>query len=406
MSKRILIVGDAPSEATGLGRIARDLAGLLHEAGWKFSQLGLNHDERTAWPWPVLPLKDHANWGFHDLPEALERTDPEIVFTIWDPSRCFGLLHSPEGDPINWGILQKYGAKLWGYFPVDAEDPFGGFIGPPAEALRYYDRILAYGKYGQGVISNALKRLSPSYPELNLPSIPPVEWLPHGLSDIWKPLTEDECKAARAIRTKEWKIPEDAILIGCVASNQIRKDLGLVFAVWAQLVQEVQLHRRGTPREGRRGPYYFWLHTDRLENAWSISQLAMMYNLQDQLRVTLRLTDLELREWYGCCALTLAPGLGEGFGYPIIESQAVGIPVIHGNYGGGAEWTPCLVEPRTWRIEGLYGLLRPVFDPKDWIKATGAALASGSLTDVSALQWKPLWPEWLRWFEGNSGRKE
>lgn len=397
MSKRILVVGDAPSEATGLGRIARELSALLHESGWRVAQLGINHDPQSSWPWPTYALTDHANWGFRDLPEALERFEPEVVFTVWDPYRCFGLLHSEEGDPVNVGVLRRYGAELWGYFPVDAVDPWGGFGGPPAEVLRYYKRILAYGGFGAQALLAALQRLTPGEaPRLD----GPITWLPHGLSDIWQPLGEEERKTARAMRAKEWGIPEDATLIGCVAANQPRKDFGLLFATWSRLrALEVTFSRK----------FYFWLHTDRLEHAWSVTQLAGMYRLVDRLRVSLRLDDAQLREWYACCDLTLAPGLGEGFGYPILESQACGVPVLHGDYGGGAEWVPVDHRvPRTaYRLEGLHGLVRPVFDPSAWTEAALRTLDEQppQLTDVSGLRWKALWQEWRQWFEGKPRRE-
>ncbi len=65
----------------------------------------------------------------------------------------------------------------------------------------------------------------------------------------------------------------------------------------------------------------------------------------------------------------MAPGLGEGFGYPIVESLACGTPVAHVRYGGGAElihnqeW---LVNPIGWRLEGQHNNQRPFVKPQDF----------------------------------------
>jgi glycosyltransferase involved in cell wall biosynthesis len=198
----------------------------------------------------------------------------------------------------------------------------------------------------------------------------------------------------------------NALRIGCVATNQARKDLGLLFSTVAELKSQ-----------GVR--VAVWLHTDKLTHIWDVGELVRTCGLEPQeVAVSVdELTDRQMAARYGWSDLTLAPGLGEGFGYPIVESLACGTPVIHGEYAGGVELIPhpaWLVPAVAWRLESVYALLRPVYHPKDWAGAVQTvvhamaeapqlieAYCRGS---VAHLDWEFLWPRWQGWI--NQGLKE
>lgn len=108
-------------------------------------------------------------------------------------------------------------------------------------------------------------------------------------------------------------------------------------------------------------------------------------------------------EWmaaaYSCCDVTLAIGAGEGFGYPLVESQACGVPVVHGNYAGGGCFVPknnLVDEPAGFYLDGLTNIRRPVYGHADWImKILGGNLQVG---DMAPLRWPLVWPQWKSWF--------
>src|SRR6266571_2285767 len=159
-------------------------------------------------------------------------------------------------------------------------------------------------------------------------------------------------------------------------------------------------------------PVYGWLHTDTLVKAWAIPQLVEDCGLAKRVTVSTRAyTDAELAALYRACDVTIAPGLGEGFAYPIAESLASGTLVVHGDYAGGRE----LVPKREWRfpvrelrLEGLYAVQRPVFRAEDvanaveralaWRDAVGRETASSYCTGaVAHLDWQALAGRWLAW---------
>lgn len=385
----LLVIGDSPRRQTGLARIARDLLtriaadatlGVLPAQASPEDGQG-RHSTSRAWRFYGLPLDDQQ-WGATKLPEVWAEAfgdEPGVVLTIWDPARCFSYLPYRRTLPA--------GTQFWGYFPVDAWTRSGAFGGPAAHAVRSYDRVLGYGRWGAGVLKNVLGR--------------PVQYLPHGVDlDTFQPQTSKESYAlAREVLGR--RVTEATVLVGCVAANQPRKDLGVYCETLAEL------KRRGVNVHG-------WLHTDQeigtREGQWVVPQLAEEYGLTRNLTVTTVLSDVGLAALYACCAVTVAPGLGEGFGYPIVESLACGTPVIHSTYGGGAELVPKAewrVPVRAERVEGPYALVRPVYTAEDlanaveravaWRRAEGDAGVAYCRGAVAHLEWTQLWPRWASW---------
>lgn len=381
-----LVLGDHPALPTGLGRITRDLVSQLRydvsrgdlpeldlvQVGWR---------EEPGWEWDGWPVYQLSrlpeDWGADTVARLwAERwgDQPGVVFTVWDPMRVFSLsrLRGP------W--------DLWGYFPIDAHAMNGGLTGPSASAVAQYQRVLGYGRWGAAVLKSVRGG--------------PVPYLPHGISpEVWATPVDE----ALTLQRLGHRYKPDRLLIGTVATNQARKDWGVVAQTLAEL-------------KTRGHQIYAWWHTDRLVGpAWSLVQLVEDCGLQRQVTITTeadRLTDADLAGLYQACTVTIAPGLGEGFGYPIVESLAAGTPVIHSTYGGGTalvprpEWT---IPVRVWRVESPYAMTRPVYLAEDMANAVVRAVEwrAGVGPDVcreycmgavAHLAWPALWGRWRSWF--------
>ncbi len=387
-----LLVGDSPRRSTGLARIARDLtrhlvadvqAGVLKDL--EIVQAGPDDGggasgaHWTAWPFYGLPAVGD-DWGARELSEVWAHCygdQPGILLSVWDPARCYELL-------LRGAYPQ--GQQWWGYFPVDAQTRRGAFGGPAGMAVRQYARVLGYGRWGARVLKGVTGR--------------DIPYLPHGIDlDTFTP---EETGAGReeALGILGRRVKASTIVIGCVAANQPRKDLGL----WSETIATL-LHRGWE--------IHAWLHTDvAVGPGWAIPQLIEEAGIGRHVTVTTGLSDRQLASLYRCCAATIAPGLGEGFCYPVAESLACGVPAVHGTYAGAAELIPVSawrIPVRAERLEGPYALVRPVYTAEDlanaveravrWQQAeAGNGVVRGYCAgSVAHLGWDQLWPRWRSW---------
>lgn len=374
-----VLVGDGPNEPTGLGKIARDLAAQITSSDLPVDLLHIGGPPVPYFhAWPHVPMGEAEraeDWG-RSFVEQIYRSkwgdQPGILWVIWDPSR----LLSYVGIPIP--------VQLWSYPAIDATTRTGTIGGPCSHAIQAADRVIAYGRWASRVI----KPLRPGA----------VPYLPHGITlAAYTPAEPEEQAWADSQIGPHWKSNQQ--LIGCIATNQPRKDLALFCETIATL-------------KDRGHKVYGWLHTDTLLKAWSVAELIDLCDLSRSLTVSVEnYDDRAMAVLLQACSVTIAPGLGEGFGYPIVESLASGVPVVHGDGGGGKELVPKIewrFPVRELRTEGIYALRRPVFRADDvanaiervwqWQETVGPAVATAYCRgSVAHLDWRSLWPRWRGW---------
>lgn len=396
----ILILSDAPDSGTGLGRITKDLAAVLSTMPeFRVGTMGRGGHGSRNFPWIQYTFDEHMQWGESILPKIWDDFsggDKGIIFTIWDASRLtwFGSPeYLPDGELKTFLMSGKF--RRWGYFPVDGHGAFMNLSSLSQEALKGYDRILAYSKFGQRVLKNSSENSKTQY----------IDFIPHGIDQ--RIFNARDPKLGRDLLG----IPEKITLIGCVMSNQARKDWG----VWAQTARALL---------DLDSEYMFWIHVDELERYWSIPALLADFGLEYNVKITQNLSDDMLAQLYSACDLTILPSLGEGFGYPIAESLACGTPVIHHDYAAGNEimprygvtdHMPGIIRSGTdegynLRLDTLHNIYRPVLDYKDWVDAVleidwfRRSIIIEAQEAVKYLHWNNLAPVWKNWFKaGLSG---
>ena len=390
----ILVLGDSPDMQGGLSRITRDIAGqLARNPKFRVATLGRGAVGSIHLPFPQYCIRNLPGnmWGEADLPKVwrdFAGKEHGIIFTIYDPTRTLWLSHPEllrDTFPETAQFIHEGHFDLWGYVTLDATGPSDRVSAMVADSLRGYRRLLAYTKWAEGVIERSL-----GWEECNRRNL---TWLPHGLDlPRWPMRDRDEAKA----RLYPF-LHEGQKLVGAIGTNQPRKDWGLVASTCQLLAAR--------DRELR-----FWFHSDLLERHWSLPALLHDFGLSGVTQVSMELSQEELSWRYAACDVTLHPGLGEGFGYPIFESLASGTPAIHGDYAGGADvlrqcqWEDFLVPAESWRLDGLHCQVRPIFNPKDWADRVGTILKEdynreALRASICHLDWSNLWSMFNTWFE-------
>lgn len=418
----ILFVGDSPSLSTGLARIGRDLATQLtrlpqYRVAYLGRGLGAHTGQGIAdsrlpfMQYTYQPTADNQ-WGARELPDVWRnwaQGERGVIFTVWDASRLtwFGnpLPMGSEYDGL-YRFLTSGEFERWGYFAVDSEGPGeGGALAPMlADTVAGYDRVVAYSRFGKRVLEASLAETMWAGGQ--------VDWMPHGYNaSAFQP--RDRADGRRLLAQAQDHLvdnpsagwlhadPMSRNVVGCVMANQPRKDWGL----WAR---SMQLVARELPN------LVLWTHTDSLDRHWDLRMLLDTFGLAQRTIVTTdQPSDVEMSWRYSACDLTVLPSLGEGFGYPIVESQACGVPVVHGDCAAGTELLPdgpFRIDPHIFTLDTRYCLMRPVFSPHSWSGAVLDVLRDTCwaqeprpsrvvMGTVAHLRWTDLWPRvWQPWW--------
>lgn len=408
MKTPLLIISDAPSASSGLGRICRDLAlGIHHNLSDTFevATLGYGGNGDRNLPFLQYPIENMHNWFLPTLEDVwynFAGNRKGAVLCIWDPARLLWFarpdqkLWSPSAHMSKW--LQGKPFEKWIYAPMDAEGPLGKLSIANAECLYGFDRIIAYSEWEKKVIEE-------TYSEIDCKNRDLVA-IPHGIhTRVFHPRREpDRCGVFRQDFGFVGNVLEEyEKIVGIVATNQTRKDYGMAIAALAEVNKEI--------------PIRVFIQIDQIEKNWAIGTLLQDFNMIQRTFISTKLvSDDVMAKAYSACDLTL--GIGpEGFGFPIFESLACGTPVIAGSVGGHAEHMDpdSLVKPDLTRLESVFNCVRPVYDPKKWAWKIKKALTRNQATphrftvDKSLLpprlDWKNLWDaEWGPYFKRQSQR--
>lgn len=317
MCANILWLSDSPLTTTGFSTISWNICNKLVEAGHKVFYIGHNYIGQPI-P-PGLSLQDGTKFNFTLL----------------------GGSPKPYAQDLIMPYIKKFNIDIFGVL-LDTFMLYPWFLGldfAPAKSIFYYP-----SDGGGGLplgCENILKKVNcpvamSRFADKQVESLYNIKskYIPHAI-DIknYYPLSCEEKEKLKS----NWGI-QDKFVVGVVARNQGRKMLDRTiksFAEFAKTHQDAVL----------------FMHTDPYDMAapFDIIQLINRYKINNRVIFSgMKFFDAfdykKMNEVYNLFDVFLLTTSGEGFGVPMIEAQACGIPAIATNYTTTYE---LLIEPKT-----------------------------------------------------------
>lgn len=370
---RILWLSNAPWCGSGYGEqtgmFVPRLAGLGHEMAVA-TNYGL---QGAALPWNnILCYPSDGDWGNPTLATYAQHHQADQVIVLGD-----AWVMKPDA----WPDLD---VAIWA--PIDHYP-----VPPPVLAILAHDRVrpIAMSKFGHRLLQEA--GLEPLY-------------VPHGVDrTVFRPIP-----GKREQVRQELGISEDTFLVGMVAANKgnpslPRKAFPQALHAFARFAAD-------------RPDTMLYVHTDSEAVPGSgipLNRLAQAVGCPED-RVCfpspkvwhLGLSNTVVAALYQAFDVLLAPSMGEGFGIPILEAQACGVPVITSNHSamselGEAGW---LVTGDPWwdalqdsflivpAIDSIVAALEAAYDSRGDTRLHAAAVefAAGYDADhVTTQHWLP-----------------
>ena len=297
---KILWMTDSPTIFTGFSVVTREVLSRLiatgrYEAacvGWGYN--GWPYD-RQAHPYDIYP-SNAATFGHDVLPTAIQQYQPDIVIALGDLWMLSWMNQLPRGNH-----------KTVIYYPID-----GAPLHPSWRRLLHHtDLPIAYSHFGYDLVKK-------TFPDVH------TEMIYHGIdTDVFRPLPNKE-----AIKEKHHL--NGKFVVGCVARNQPRKQLPILIKAFAKFCAD-------------KNDVALYMHTNPNDIGWDLHELIQRYRLGPYTRftrshsITQGVSAAELNEIYNLFDVMALPSAGEGFGLPLAEAMAAGVPPITTNYSASIE---------------------------------------------------------------------
>ena len=289
------------------------------------------------------PSNDDDMMGRKTALDAFNKENPDVVFLSGDP----GLL-------VAWFQNFSGSKKILAYIPIEGEPIVNKFW----RMALSESNVITCSNYG----ANIVKR------DVDIS----IDWAYHGVDhDIFNVINGRDI-----IRSSiGWN---DKFVITCVANNVRRKQI-------PRLIEAVSIlkHRY------KRNNVYLYLHMVPFQGHWleghNLYEIAAMYNIAENVLFNSELKKLHdaipdrtnnlsypgLAELYNASDLFVLPSQVEGFGLPIAEAMACGVPVMVTKYAAG------------WEVASPAGRGIPI---KDWeVHKSGTRYANVDVNEMASM---------------------
>jgi len=355
---RILVCGESSWLSTGFAKYNREILKRLHSTGkFEIAEMGSygndGSPEAKKLPWKyygVLPNSQkekqiydsnpHNAFGAYKINAVLADFQPDIVFDARDPWMTQHLQDAKFRDLFRLVLMPTVDSA------PQRKDWIQGLFSKA-------NVVTTYSRYGKRVLeAEGIKVAGVTSPGIN--------------PEIFKPISREY------IRDK-YQIKSSLLIIGTVMRNQKRKLFPELFEVYSKLRRKYRMTKKNK-NDGkivRINHSALLCHTSWPDNGWDIPELLERYGLARHVIFTYKcedckevfhswfipcnkqgmgicricgkqtahmpnthsgVTEEQLIEIYNLMDIYVQPAICEGWGLPIMEAKACGVPGLYQNY--------------------------------------------------------------------------
>lgn len=322
--KKVLMYGDFYRQASGFAKEFRTLIKYfpkdieVRQVGLDYN--GLQKPDIFVYPTAIKGVRNY--WSAEILDYAIEDFQPDIVLSIQDyfvlPA-LIQVLSKPRKWKmkwVNWGVID--GAPLNNYHAVCSS---------------WAHLNLVHSKFGQYALEDQFESVYKDKGDVRT-LYPPIDL------EIYKPL--EKANLRKKYRT------EGRFVVSFIGKNQFRKNIPVLMEAVkkaSKRITNIQLLVHTLPVK----------RADGTEEGYDLTGLVKNMDLREYisaLRTSGPVTDEIMNEIFNSVDINCLPSMGEGFGLPIAENMAVGIPNIATNCSSITELLAndrgYLVNPSAW----------------------------------------------------------
>lgn len=324
MKLKLLLYGDFYKTSSGFAKELRSLIKYfpkdieVRQVGLDYN--GLSKTDIQVYPTSLKGIQDY--WSGEILEYAIEDFQPDIVLTLQDyyvlPT-IVSVLSKPRKWKmkwVNWGVID--GAPLNHQHALCAS---------------WAHLNLVHSKFGKYALEDEFESAYKKKGDVRV-LYPPIDL------SVYKPL--EKANLRKKYRT------EDRFVVLMLGKNQFRKNIPVLMEAVkkaSKKITNIQLLLHSLPVR----------RADGSEEGYDLTGLVKNMDLIEYisaLRTNGPITDELINEIYNAVDIHCMPTMGEGFGLPLAESMAVGVPNIATNCSAVTEILSedrgYLVNPASW----------------------------------------------------------